>query len=85
MHFPLIVVEKVRSVLGGRLLLYRLGSDDLAPNGIQIEESIEFAKRLEQVGVDILDVSGGMCGAMPKQLKRVAGYFLPKQQKSKKP
>ena len=35
MRFPLLVVEKVRASLDGRLLLYRLGSDDLAPNGIQ--------------------------------------------------
>ena len=84
MQFPLMVVKKVRPVLGERLLLYRLGSDDLAPNGIQIEDSIAFAKRLEQAGVDILDVSGGMCGAMPKQLKKVAGYFVPQATQIKK-
>ena len=31
MRFPLLVVEKVRQHLNGKLLLYRLGSDDLAP------------------------------------------------------
>ncbi len=43
-----------------------------------------FAKRLEQAGIDIIDVSGGMCGAMPKQLKRVAGYFVPQATQIKK-
>ena len=53
MRFPLLIVEKVRRILGERLLLYRLGSDDLAPNGTHIEDSIAFAKRLEALGVDL--------------------------------
>ena len=84
MRFPLLVVEKVRASLDGRLLLYRLGSDDLAPNGIQIEDSVAFAMQLEQVGVNILDVSGGMCGSEPKQLRNIKGYFVPQAAKIKK-
>lgn len=77
MRFPLMVVEKVRKRLGGRLLLYRLGSDDLAPMGTQIGDAITFAQRLQEAGVDILDVSGGMCGSEPKQLQQIKGYFIP--------
>jgi 2,4-dienoyl-CoA reductase-like NADH-dependent reductase (Old Yellow Enzyme family) len=78
MHFPLQVTKVVRQRIGNsKLLLYRLGSDDLAPNGIQIEDAITFAKKLEEAGVDILDVSGGMCGSNPKQFKHVKGYFIP--------
>ena len=77
MRFPLMVVEKVRERLSGKLLLYRLGSDDLAPSGTHIEDSVVFAKRLEQSGVDIIDVSGGMCGSEPKQLRQIKGYFIP--------
>jgi NADPH2 dehydrogenase len=84
MRFPMLVLEKVRSVLGGRLLLYRLGSDDLAPNGIQVGESVLFAKKLEAAGVDILDVSGGMCGSEPKQLQHIKGYFIPQAAEVKK-
>ena len=84
LRFPLLVVEKVRAHLGGRLLLYRLGSDDLAPNGITIEDSVVFAQKLQQTGVDIIDVSGGMCGAMPKQLKHANGYFIPQAAQIKK-
>jgi 2,4-dienoyl-CoA reductase-like NADH-dependent reductase (Old Yellow Enzyme family) len=84
MQFPLLVTQKVRATLGDRLLLYRLGSDDLAPNGITVEDSIVFAKRLEATGVDVFDVSGGMCGAMPKQLKTVKGYFVPQAMQIKK-
>jgi NADPH2 dehydrogenase len=84
MHFPLLVAEKVRRCLGGRLLLYRLGSDDLAPHGTHIEDSVVFAQRLEALGVDILDVSGGMCGSEPKQLRQVKGYFVPQAEAIKK-
>jgi NADPH2 dehydrogenase len=77
MRFPLMVTEKVRVRIGSKLLLYRLGSDDLAPNGTHIEDSVAFAKRLEQAGVDIIDVSGGMCGSEPKQLRQIKGYFVP--------
>jgi len=84
MRFPLLVVEKVHKRLGGRLLLYRLGSDDLAPNGTHIEDSVAFAKKLEASGVDILDVSGGMCGSEPRQLRQIRGYFVPQAQAIKK-
>jgi 2,4-dienoyl-CoA reductase-like NADH-dependent reductase (Old Yellow Enzyme family) len=84
MCFPLLVAEKVRRILGDRLLLYRIGSDDLAPMGTHIEDSIVFAKKLEQLGVDIIDVSGGMCGSEPRQLRLVKGYFVPQAQAIKK-
>jgi len=84
MHFPLLVAEKVHRVIDGRLLLYRLGSDDLAPYGTHIEDSVVFARKLEAIGVDILDVSGGMCGSEPKQLRQMKGYFVPQAEAIKK-
>jgi NADPH2 dehydrogenase len=77
MRFPLEVVEKVKEKLGGRLLLYRLGSDDLDPKGTQIEDSQKFAVKLEEAGVNIIDVSGGLCGSRPAQLQNKQGYFIP--------
>ncbi len=84
MRFPLEVVSRVRRVLGGKLLLYRLGADDLAPHGTHVEDAVTFARQLEQAGVDVVDVSGGMCGAEPKQLKHVKGYFIPQAEVIKK-
>lgn len=84
MRFPLMVVEEVRKRIKGRLLLYRLGADDLAPNGTQIENSVAFAVKLEQHGVDVVDVSGGLCGSEPKQLRNVKGYFVPQAYEIKK-
>lgn len=84
MRFPLQVVRKVRERLCNKLLLYRLGADDLAPNGTQIEDAVAFAVQLARVGIDIIDVSGGMCGSEPKQLRRIVGYFVPQAIEIKK-
>lgn len=83
-RFPLMIVQKVRETLEGKLLLYRLGADDLAPHGTHIEDSVAFALKLENSGVDIIDVSGGMCGSEPKQLKHQKGYFIPQAHEIKK-
>lgn len=77
MRFPLLVAERVRRCLRDRLLLYRLGADDLAPNGTSVEDAVAFALKLQETGVDVIDVSGGMCGSEPKQLRQVMGYFVP--------
>ncbi|MCW4018988.1 MAG: NADH:flavin oxidoreductase [Candidatus Bathyarchaeota archaeon] len=84
MQFPLLVTKRVREVLKEKVLLYRVGADDLAPNGTCVEDAAVFAVKLEQAGVDIIDVSGGMCGAEPKQLRHVTGYFIPQANAIKK-
>ncbi len=83
MRFPLEVVERVRERVGGRLLLYRLGSDDLDPKGTRIKDSKKFAAKLEDAGVDVIDVSGGFCGSRPTQLQGVQGYFIPQAEQIK--
>ena len=82
-RFPLEVVERVKERVGGRLILYRLGSDDLDPRGIRIEDSKKFAVKLEEAGVDIIDVSGGLCGSRPTQLQDRQGHFIPQAQQIK--
>lgn len=79
-RFPLEVVEKVRKVIGNKLLLYRLGADDMMPGGLTIKESRIFAAKLESLGVDIIDVSGGLCGSRPAHLTG-QGYFIPLAEK----
>jgi NADPH2 dehydrogenase len=83
-RFPLEIVERVKEKVGRRLLLYRLGSDDLDPAGTRIEDSQKFAAKLEEVGVDIIDVSGGLCGSRPEQLQGRQGYFVSQAQQIKK-
>jgi NADPH2 dehydrogenase len=76
MRFPLMVVDRVREAIGEKLLLYRLGADDLDERGTHIEDAVAFAVKLEQSGVDVIDVSGGLCGSEPRQLRGVKGYFV---------
>jgi 2,4-dienoyl-CoA reductase-like NADH-dependent reductase (Old Yellow Enzyme family) len=83
-RFPLEVVKRVRETIGGRLLLYRLGSVDLDSAGIQIRDSIKFAIKLADAGVDIIDVSGGCCGSRPAHLQDTQGFFIPQAEQIKK-
>jgi 2,4-dienoyl-CoA reductase-like NADH-dependent reductase (Old Yellow Enzyme family) len=84
MKFPLSVVKRVKEKVRGRLLLYRIGSDDLDPNGTRIEDSKRFAVQLQETGVDIIDVSGGLCGSRPEQLQNKQGFFITQAEKIKK-
>lgn len=83
-RFPLEVIKRVKKQIGRRLLLYRLGADDLDPSGIKIETSQKFALKIEDAGVDIIDVSGGICGSRPDQLKNEQGFFIHQAQQIKK-
>lgn len=76
-RLPLEVVREVKKKVGTRLLLYRMGSVDLDFMGTQIEDSQYFGKALENAGVDILDVSGGVCGGAPSTLDVQEGFFVP--------
>jgi 2,4-dienoyl-CoA reductase-like NADH-dependent reductase (Old Yellow Enzyme family) len=79
-RFPLEVFERVRNKIGGRLLLYRLGAVDLDPAGTQLEDSSTFSMKLKKASLDILDVSGGLCGSRPPQLLDTPGFFVPQAQ-----
>lgn len=83
-RLPIQVVERVRDVIGDRALLYRLGSVDLDPDGNGIEDSKKFSERLVDSGVDILDVSGGVCGSRPSELEGKQGFFVPQASEIKK-
>ena len=83
MRFPLEVVEAVKNKTDDIEILYRLGSTDLEPEGQTVEESIELAKRLEEIGVDMIDVSGNMCGSAPESLDGEQGFFIEQANKIK--
>ena len=76
MRFPLEIVAKIKKKIGDFPLLYRLGADDMQPGGLTLDESKVFAQKLVQGGVYAIDVSGGMIGGRPPELKGI-GYFVP--------
>ena len=45
--------------------------------GLTVEEAKNFAQELKSEGVDIIDVSGNMCGSRPEELEGKQGYFIP--------
>jgi 2,4-dienoyl-CoA reductase-like NADH-dependent reductase (Old Yellow Enzyme family) len=84
LRFPLEVVREVKKKVGKKPLLYRLGSDDRDSCGTRIWDSQRFAVMLEDAGVDLIDVSGGICGSKPEKLQGIQGYFIPQARQIKK-
>ena len=83
MRFPLEVASAVRAEWPkGKALFVRVSSIDDVEGGWSIEDTVEYAKRLKSVGVDVIDCSsGGIAGsataATKTLLPRVPGFQLP--------
>ncbi len=59
-RFPLMVLDRVKSALDGRVpLILRLGADDFVPGSNTLEDAMAFAPLAEQHGVDLFNVTGG--------------------------
>lgn len=71
MRFPLQVASALRKVWPDRLALFvRISCTDWVEGGWDLEQSIEFCRRLKEVGVDLIDCSSG---AMVPHAKIPAG------------
>jgi 2,4-dienoyl-CoA reductase-like NADH-dependent reductase (Old Yellow Enzyme family) len=77
MRFPLRVAERVRQTWPDHLPLFvRISASDWADGGWDLPQSIEFAKRLRDLGVDLIDCSSG--GAVPgAKIEIGPGYQVP--------
>jgi len=65
MRFPLRVVAAVRAAWPEALpLALRVSATDGAPGGISATDTVEFARRARDLGVDLVDCSSG--GAIPR-------------------
>jgi 2,4-dienoyl-CoA reductase-like NADH-dependent reductase (Old Yellow Enzyme family) len=76
-RLALEVAAAVRAVWPAGLPLFvRISATDWAPGGWDIDESVELARRLCAVGVDLIDCSSG--GAVPHQKIALGpGYQVP--------
>ncbi len=75
MRFPLEVVRSVRKRVGEDFLIsFRLSADELIEDGLKINDSIVFAGRLEEAGVDLLHVSAGI-NESPPGMARVIPFM----------
>jgi 2,4-dienoyl-CoA reductase-like NADH-dependent reductase (Old Yellow Enzyme family) len=75
--FPLEVIKEVKTRLGEDTpLFYRFGADDMVEGGLTRQEAKLAAQHLEQAGVDVIDVSGGLGGSGHERFTE-QGYFIP--------
>lgn len=77
------ILTRIKKSVGGDFpVITKLNSTDYLPGGLQIEEAIEVASRLEKIGLDGIEVSGGSAesgrGSMWTGLrnKEDEGYFV---------
>lgn len=75
-RFPLEVTRAVRKAVGLEFpVFYRLGADDRLEGGLTLADSKRLAPLLQEAGVDVLDISGGLAGGRPEGAP--PAYFLP--------
>lgn len=61
LRFPLEVVAAVRKMVGDDYpLAYRMSGSEFVEGGLTLEDMQQVAQRLEQAGVNLIDVSGGI-------------------------
>ncbi len=57
-RFAMEIISAVRKAVGDDFpLVYRISADELVDGGLAIQETASFAKRLEEAGIDLIDVS----------------------------
>ncbi len=83
MRFPLEIVKEVDKAVEDITLFYRLGATDMDEDGLTVEDSKVFARELVKSGIEIIDVSGNLCGSRPDELEGEQGYFVPIAEKIK--
>ena len=77
LRFPAEVILQVKSKLGkNKPLFYRFGADDMREGGLTREEGKLAAHLLEQAGIDVFDVSGGL-GGDGQRTQTEQGYYVP--------
>ncbi|MHC9236180.1 NADH:flavin oxidoreductase/NADH oxidase [Pseudooceanicola sp. 502str34] len=78
MRLPLEIAAAVRAALPEEMPLFYRASciDRLGDEGIQLEDTVELARRLKAVGVDVMDCSGGgvLLRTNPGQIKEGPGF-----------
>jgi 2,4-dienoyl-CoA reductase-like NADH-dependent reductase (Old Yellow Enzyme family) len=71
LRFPLAVIERVRDVVGpDRAVLAKMNLRDGFRGGLEIDEAVQIAGRLEALGVDAVVMSGGFVSKTPLFLLR---------------
>lgn len=73
-RFHLEVIKAVRAAVGEDFpIAIRMGGCDYMQGGSSIEDCVEACRLFEKAGIDLIDLSGGMCGYLPAG--KAAPYF----------
>ena len=79
-RFAMEVVSRVKEAVGPFPIGYRFLSDEWLPDGLQLKESVPFAKSLAQAGIAYISVMGGTYESfgLPEIVERSRhpGYML---------
>lgn len=82
-RFGLEVLKACRQAVGPRYPLFiKLNSEDSFAGGLELGDAVEMARRLDQAGIDAIEVSGGVPAAGKLSASRMVkrpedeGYFL---------
>lgn len=68
------IIYGIKKELGDNYpVLIRIGAGDYSKDGLSIEDAIKASKHFEKLGVEILDISGGLCSYRIIDTK--PGYF----------
>ncbi|MCU7494625.1 MAG: NADH:flavin oxidoreductase/NADH oxidase [Ignavibacteria bacterium] len=77
MRFPLMVAKAVREIWPGEMPVFvRISATDWVEGGWDIIQSIEFAKKLKDTGIDLIDCSSGALIPHVK-IPSAPGYQVP--------
>lgn len=83
LRFHLEAIAAVRRAVGPDVpIALRLGGADYLPGGSTEEDAVEACRLFEAAGVDLIDLSGGMCGFVRPEHPE-AGYFSSMSEKVK--
>jgi 2,4-dienoyl-CoA reductase-like NADH-dependent reductase (Old Yellow Enzyme family) len=76
-RFPLEVISQIRAVVPANLLVFvRISATDWTEGGWDLAQSIEFCRKLKEIGVDLIDCSTG--GNVPRaQIPVAPNYQVP--------
>lgn len=60
MRFPLMIAREVRNLWpGDKPVFVRISATDWAEGGWDIRQSVQFAQKLKEIGIDLIDCSSG--------------------------
>jgi len=64
MRFLLEVYKRIRETVGKDYpVLARIPAGDFVEGGLTVEEALEVARKLSELGIDAIDLSGGLAGS----------------------